>query len=59
MIKIKCKIIDQPISILIDLGESHSYIASNLVERFNLEKEKKAWKTMAGIVGYHNQKKNQ
>ena len=45
MIEIEGKINDQPIAILIDLGASHSYIASNLVERFKLKKRKhgKSW----------------
>jgi hypothetical protein len=40
MIEVEGKIVNQPIAILIDLGESHSYIAPNLVERFHLERNK-------------------
>ena len=39
MIDIEGKIMDQPISILINLRESNIYIVSNLVEIFNLEKK--------------------
>ena len=45
MIEVEGKIDNQPISILIDSGASHSYIDPNLVERFKLKKCKheKSW----------------
>jgi predicted aspartyl protease len=36
MIEVEGKINNQPIEILIDYGASHSYINSNIVERFHL-----------------------
>jgi hypothetical protein len=45
MIKVEGKIDNQPIEILIDFGDRHSYINANLVEIFHLEicKHKKSW----------------
>jgi hypothetical protein len=45
MIEVESKIIDQPIAILIDPKESHSYIALDLVERFHFKKSmhEKSW----------------
>ena len=45
MIEIEGKIIDQPISILIDSWEIHNYVYPNLVEIFQLKKRKycKSW----------------
>jgi hypothetical protein len=45
MIEVEGKINDQTIAILIDLGASHSYIDSNLVEKFHLQisKHGKSW----------------
>jgi hypothetical protein len=40
MIEVEGKINDQLISILIDLGASHSYIDPNLVEIFHLQRRK-------------------
>jgi len=40
MIEVEGKIDDPLISILIDLGASHSYIDHNLVERFHLQRSK-------------------
>jgi hypothetical protein len=44
-VRSKGKIDNQPIAILIDYGASHSYINSNIVERFHLQrsKHKKSW----------------
>jgi len=45
MIEVKGKINNQPIVILIDLGSSHIYLDSNMVERFHFPKRKieKPW----------------
>jgi hypothetical protein len=45
MIEVEGKIDNQPITILIDYGASHSYINSNIVEIFHLQrsKHKKSW----------------
>jgi predicted aspartyl protease len=45
MIEVEGKIDNQPIEILIDYGASHSYINSNIVEIFHLQrsKHKKYW----------------
>jgi hypothetical protein len=45
MIEVEGKINDQPISILIDLGASHSYLDPKMVERFQLPRSKlgKPW----------------
>jgi hypothetical protein len=45
MIEVEGKIDNQPIQILIDSGDSHSYINSNVVERFHLQmsKHNKSW----------------
>ena len=45
MIEVEGKIDNQPIVILIDYGASHSYINSNIVERFHLQRSnhKKYW----------------
>jgi hypothetical protein len=40
MIKVEGKIINQPVSILIDLGESHCYIDPKIVDRLHMEKNK-------------------
>jgi hypothetical protein len=40
MIEVEGMIDNHPITILIDSGASHSYIDSNLVERFKLKKRK-------------------
>jgi hypothetical protein len=40
MIEVEGKIINQPIVILIDSGESHRYIDPNIVDRLHLEKSK-------------------
>jgi hypothetical protein len=40
MIKVECEIINHPISILIDSGESHCYINPKIVDRLHLEKSK-------------------
>jgi hypothetical protein len=50
MIGVDGKINDQPISILIDPGASHSYIDPNM---------NKAWEILASSVGYKSEKKNQ
>jgi len=41
MIEVEGKIHNQPIVVLIDFGSSHSYINSNIVERFHLQRSKK------------------
>jgi hypothetical protein len=45
MIEVEGKIDNHPIEILIDSGASHSYINSNIVEIFHLQrsKHKKSW----------------
>jgi hypothetical protein len=45
MIEVEGKINDQPISILIDSGASHSYLDPNMVEIFQLPRSKlgKSW----------------
>jgi hypothetical protein len=45
MIEVEGKIDNHPISILIDYGASHSYINSNIIEIFHLQrsKHKKYW----------------
>jgi predicted aspartyl protease len=45
MIEVEGKIDNHPITILIDSGASHSYINSNIVEIFHLQrsKHKKSW----------------
>jgi hypothetical protein len=45
MIKVEGKINNQPITILIDYGASHSYINANIVEIFHLQisKNKNSW----------------
>ena len=45
MIEVEGKINDQPISILIDSGASHSYLDPKIVERFQLSRSKlgKSW----------------
>jgi hypothetical protein len=40
MIKVEGKIINQPIVILINLGEIHYYIDPKIVDRLHLEKSK-------------------
>jgi len=40
MIEVEGKIDKQPIKILIDYGASHSYINSNIVEIFHLQRSK-------------------
>jgi predicted aspartyl protease len=40
MIEVEGKIINQPISILIDSGENHYYIDPEIVDRLQLEKSK-------------------
>jgi hypothetical protein len=40
MIKVEGKIINHPISILINLGENHCYIDPKIVDRLHLEKSK-------------------
>jgi hypothetical protein len=40
MIEVEGKIDNQPIKILIDSRDSHSYINSNIVERFHLQRSK-------------------
>ena len=40
IIEVEGKIDHQPIEILIDSGASHSYINSNIVERFHLQRSK-------------------
>jgi hypothetical protein len=51
MIEVEGKINDQPISILIDSGASHSYIDPKLVERFHLTRSKlgKSWLVQLAI----------
>jgi hypothetical protein len=51
MIEVEGKINDQPISILIDLGASHSYIDPKLVEIFCLQRRKirKSWLVQLAI----------
>jgi hypothetical protein len=51
VIKVKGKIDNQPITILIDYGAGHSYIKSNIVERFHLQrsKHKKSWLVQVAI----------
>jgi hypothetical protein len=51
MIELEGKIDNQPIEILIDSGASHSYINSNIVERFYLKrsKHKKSWLVQLSI----------
>jgi hypothetical protein len=41
MIKVEGKIINQPVSILIDLGEIHCYIDPKIVDGLHLEKSKR------------------
>lgn len=45
MVNVEGKIIEQSISILIDLGSTHSYVTMRIVENFLLEKKKddKSW----------------
>jgi hypothetical protein len=45
MIKVEGKIINQPASILIDLGAIHCYIDPKIVDRLHLDKSKlgKVW----------------
>jgi hypothetical protein len=45
MIEVEGKIGNQPITILIDSGDSHSYINANIVEIFHFQrsKHKKYW----------------
>jgi hypothetical protein len=45
MIEVEGKIDNQPITILIDYGDSHSYIDLNMVDRFKLKrcKHEKSW----------------
>jgi hypothetical protein len=45
MIELEGKIDNQPIAILIDSGSIHSYINTNIVEIFHLQrsKHKKSW----------------
>jgi hypothetical protein len=38
MIEVKDKIINHPVAILIDSGESHCYIDTKIVDRLHLEK---------------------
>jgi hypothetical protein len=40
MIEVEGKIINHPVSILIDLGEIHCYIDHKIVDRLHLEKSK-------------------
>jgi hypothetical protein len=40
ILKVEGKVDDQPITILIDSRVSHSYISSNIVERFHLQRSK-------------------
>jgi hypothetical protein len=40
MIEVEGKIDNQPTTILIDSGDSHSYVDPNLIERFKLKKSK-------------------
>jgi hypothetical protein len=40
MIEVEGKIINQPVSILVDLGASHCYIDAKIVDRLHLEKIK-------------------
>jgi predicted aspartyl protease len=40
MIEVEGKINDQPISILIDSGASHSYLDPNMMEEFQLSRSK-------------------
>ena len=40
MIEVECKIINNPVSILIDSRESHDYIDPKIVDRLHLEKSK-------------------
>ena len=51
MIEVEDMINKQPIEILINLGESHSYIDPNLVERFHLEisKHNHSWMVLLAI----------
>ena len=51
MIEVEGKIDNQPIAILIDSGTSHSYIKSNIIERFHLQrnKHKKSWLVQLAI----------
>jgi hypothetical protein len=45
MIEVEGKIENQPITILIDYGDSHSYINDNIVEifHFQISKDNKYW----------------
>jgi hypothetical protein len=45
MIEVEGKINNDPIAILIDFGDSHSYINANIVEIFHFQrsKHKKSW----------------
>jgi hypothetical protein len=45
MIEVEGKIDNHPIAILIDSGDSHSYINANIIKRFHLQrsKHKKSW----------------
>jgi hypothetical protein len=51
MIEVEGKINEQPTSILIDSGANHSYIDSNLIERFHLQRNKhgKSWLVQLAI----------
>jgi predicted aspartyl protease len=51
MIEVEGKIDNHPIAILIDSGASHSYINSNIVKRFHLQrsKHKKYWLVQLAI----------
>jgi hypothetical protein len=40
MIEVEGKINNHPIASLIDSGTSHSYINSNIIERFHLQRSK-------------------
>ena len=56
MVKIEGMIKIQPISILIDPGESLSYLSPRIVEMCKLSQEKK-WKILAGTTSHKYQTK--
>jgi len=57
MIEVEGKINDQPIAILIDSGACHSYIDTNLVERFHFPK-REFGKTFVDAVRYKRKEEN-
>ena len=56
MIEVEGKLDNELIAILIDYGASHSYINSNIIERFHLKKikHKKCWLVQLSIGAKRN-----